>query len=290
MFVQSNKISELKVYFNDKLRDRFSPNETKLMFQVCLQKRLQLTSSDLLLLENIRFSESDLLFFRNVVHRLLKDEPFQYIIGETLFCDLTILCDKRALIPRPETEELVYWIKESLIYINQEISIVDFCTGSACIALALKHIFPDCKMYATDVSKEALSLAKKNAKLNHLELDFLQNDLLKEDLDFFPEESLDCIVSNPPYIPEMDKNKMNNTVLEFEPPLALFVLDDDPLIFYRKIAEIALQKLKKGALLFFEIHEHFGEQIKMILADFGFQQIEIKKDLQGKNRMIRAKK
>ncbi len=288
MFVQSNKLSDLKIYFNNKLKHQFSLNEIKLMFEFSVFKRLSLSKTDLIFGEEKLLSESDLLFFKDIIDRLLNNEPFQYVIGETLFCDLDILCDKRALIPRPETEELVYWILESFPSKNEKLSLVDFCTGSGCIALSLKNQMKESNLIATDFSTDALDLAKKNALLNNLEVSYLKHDLLTENDDFIKSHSLDCIVSNPPYIPEKDKLLMNENVLEFEPHLALFVSNDNPLIFYQRIAEIAKNKLKKNAFLFFEIHENLSGEVKRILLNLGFSSVEIKKDLQGKDRMIKA--
>ncbi len=290
MFVQSNKVSDLKKYFNKKLELHFSPSEVKFMFNASLEKRLSLSPEELLFSNDIRLSESDLLFVRTIAHRLLENEPFQYIIGETEFYGLKLKTDARALIPRPETEELVDWIKNSFEKLDEPLSILDFCTGSGCIALALNKIFLQASVSATDVSEQALDLAKENNQLNQLNVSFYQHDLLNEDVSFISDESLDCIVSNPPYIPEKDKLEMSENVLGFEPHLALFVSDENPLIFYQKIAEHALLKLKKGGLLFFEIHENLAEDTKNLLNQMKYHSIEIKKDLQGKDRMIKAVK
>ncbi|MES2589659.1 MAG: peptide chain release factor N(5)-glutamine methyltransferase [Bacteroidota bacterium] len=290
MFVQSNKVSDLKQYFYKKLEHQFSQNEIKLMFQFSLQKRLNLSASDLFLGRDVLLSESDLLFVRDIANRLLANEPFQYIVGETLFCDLTIKCDKRALIPRPETEELVFWVQESFRDKKQEYSFIDFCTGSGCIALSLKNSFPNTHILATDYSYEALVLAKENSELNKLDISFLEHDLLTDTFELMSANSIDCIVSNPPYIPEKDKSEMHENVLKFEPHLALFVSNENPLIFYQKIAEIAKKELKKDGFLFFEIHENLAKEVKAMLLNLDFSDVEIKKDLQGKDRMIRAKK
>ena len=192
------------------------------------------------------------------------------------------------MIPRPETEELVYWILESFPSKNEKLRLVDFCTGSGCIALSLKHQLKESNLTATDFSENALDLAKKNAQFNKLDVLFYEHNLLLDNVDFIENHSLDCIVSNPPYIPEKDKLLMHENVLEFEPHLALFVSNDNPLVFYQRIAEIAKDKLKKNALLFFEIHENLSEEVKTILLNLEFTSIEVKKDLQGKNRMIKA--
>lgn len=288
MFVTSNKLSDLKTYFKTQLSSLFSESEIKLMFESLICKRLELSKTDLLLNKDILVSESDLLYVRNALKRLVSSEPFQYIIGETEFCGLNLFCDERALIPRPETEELLCWIQESLKNIKTDIRILDLCTGSGCIALALKNCFPKANVNALDVSKKALSLAEKNATSNNLQIDFFEIDLLAKPKMNFPKNSFDCWVSNPPYIPSKDKKQMNENVLNFEPHIALFVEDDNPLIFYRIIATLAKIYLKENGLLFFEIHENLAEEVKELLHELQYFNIEIKKDLQGKNRMIKA--
>jgi len=289
MFVISNTAEEVQKYFNERLKEIYSSREISTFYKASLKKRLNLTDSDLLLSKEIRLSESDLLYFRSIVKRLQNQEPFQYILGETFFYDLLIRCDERALIPRPETEELVDWILQSVDK-TQNLNVLDVCTGSGCIALALKNNLKSSNVSATDISQEALALAKKNAMLLGLEIDFHQDNALIADADFFENNSLDIIVSNPPYIPMKDKEAMEKNVLDFEPHLALFVSDDAPLVFYKAIAEKAQNLLKSKGVLFFELHEEFAQQTKSLVESLGFDEVEIKLDLQGKNRMLKAKK
>jgi release factor glutamine methyltransferase len=289
MFVSTNKVGDLKKYFNSKLENQFSQNELKLMFQLLLEKRLNCSKEEIFLQKEVLLSESDLLYFRENIHKLVNNEPFQYLIGETEFYGLKIKCDSRALIPRPETEELVNWIDETFANKKCELKIIDFCTGSACIALALKSIFAKAEVSASDVSIEALSLAQENSNHLKLSVNFFNDNLLETKLDF-EANSLDCIVSNPPYIPIKDKELMHENVLKYEPHLALFVENNNATIFYEKISEIASKTLKENAFLFFEIHENLAQQVIDVLNKFKFKSIELKQDLQGKNRMIRAQK
>ncbi len=289
MFVSDNTSDAVKSYFLERLAVVFSEREILTFYKESLKKRLKLSDTDLILQKDIRLSESDLLFFRSVVKRLLNHEPFQYIIGETFFYDLTIRCDERALIPRPETEELVNWVLNTLNSKNHQV-IVDMCTGTGCIALALKSKLSNSKVFATDFSLEALALAKKNAMLLNLGVDFIEENALVYDSDNFEINSLDVIVSNPPYIPMKDKSQMEKNVLDFEPHMALFVSDENPLIFYRAITEKANSLLKPSGYLFFEIHENYGVQTKELVESLGFDEVELKLDLQGKKRMLRAKK
>lgn len=287
MFVQTNSVQAVKAYFKERLQDQFSESELKAMLKVAICERLKLSSADYLLCDSNLLSESDLLYFRSIVKRLQNNEPFQYIIGQTEFFGLELKCDARALIPRPETEELVEWVME---VVSPENTLVDFCTGSGCIALALKNQLPKAKVYGTDVSKVALELSKENASALKLDVNFIQHDVLSGQLpSTLTEQSIDIIVSNPPYIPELDKQEMQANVLDFEPHLALFVDNDNALIFYKAIASHASKLLKQNGLLFFEIHERLANETKEAIEALGFADVEIRKDLQGKDRMIKAR-
>lgn len=287
MFVQTNSVQAVKAYFKERLQDQFSENEMKAMLKVAICERLKLSSADYLLCDSNLLSESDLLYFRSIVKRLQNNEPFQYIVGQTEFFGLELKCDARALIPRPETEELVEWVME---VVSPENTVVDFCSGSGCIALALKSQLPKATVYGTDVSKEALELSKENASALILDVNFIQHDALSDQLpSTLTEQSIDIIVSNPPYIPELDKQEMQANVLDFEPHLALFVENDNALIFYKAIASHASKLLKQNGLLFFEIHERLANETKEAIEALGFADVEIRKDLQGKDRMIKAR-
>ena len=287
MFVQTNSVQAVKAYFKERLQNQFSESEMKAMLKVAICERLKLSSADYLLCDSNLLSESDLLYFRSIVKRLQNNEPFQYIIGQTEFFGLELKCDPRALIPRPETEELVEWVMEVAAPENK---LIDFCTGSGCIALALKSQLPKATVFGTDVSKEALELSKENASALNLDVSFIQHDVLSDQLpSTLTEQSIDIIVSNPPYIPELDKQEMQANVLDFEPHLALFVENDNALIFYKAIASQAVRLLKKNGLLFFEIHERLAVETKEAIEALGFVDVEIRKDLQGKDRMIKAR-
>ena len=294
MFVQTNSIKAIRSYLKDKLADLFSDNEIKLIGNEVICSRLKISKNDLIGLNDQLFSESDLLYFRSIVKRLLNNEPFQYIIGNTLFYGLEIKCDKRALIPRPETEELVDWIKESFVGNHQPKVIADICTGSGCIALGLKSIYPESLLVAADYSLESLSLARENSIELKLELEVMHFDATSEKdyMQLSVRENLkyDCWVSNPPYIPAQESQMMTDNVLEFEPHMALFVPDNDSLIFYKVISKMAHIYLKSKGLIFFEIHENFSKEVINILEDNNFVNIELRKDLQGKSRMLKAEK
>lgn len=288
MFVQSNTVKAVKTYFSDRLETIFSPNEIKLIVNQAISSRLNLNKGELILADEMRLSESDLLYFRSIVKRLLNNEPLQYIFGDTEFYGLIIKCDKRALIPRPETEELVDWIVADLKQKQVE-KILDLCTGSGCIALALKSQFSKAKIHAVDYSSDALELAKENSVRLQLDITMIELDVLKDLSDNnFDLDSYDVWISNPPYIPVNEKTLMHSNVLDFEPEMALFVADDQALIFYQVIAEKALRYLKTGGHLYFELNENYAEETFKLITDLGFEAVELKLDLQGKKRMLKA--
>jgi release factor glutamine methyltransferase len=208
-------------------------------------------------------------------------EPIQYILGETEFYGLKLNVNPAVLIPRPETEELVDWILK--INSIRNAKILDIGTGSGCIALALKNHLKEGEISGVDISENALKVARENALQNHLNVNFFQSDILKWKESEW--DKFDIVVSNPPYVRMSEKAKMNDNVLHYEPDSALFVSDQDPLVFYRAIAAFASQYLNKNGFLFFEINEYLGEEMKVLMEGFGFESIEIRKDINSKNRM-----
>jgi release factor glutamine methyltransferase len=286
MFVSDNSIQALKKYFQSELSAYFSEREIKSITKLSVLERFQLDENDYILSNALRLSESDLLYFRQIVKRLQKNEPLQYIMGSTFFYGLKLKSDVRGLIPRPETEELVDWVKDTATVGNPKI--LDLCTGSGCIALALKSLFNTSEIVGVDLSVAAIDLAKENANLTGSNVDFKVLDVLDDDLKSF--ENFDIWVSNPPYIPDEDRLEMKENVLNYEPHIALFVSDENPLIFYQKIGEKAMVNLSAEGFLFFEIHEAFDYDVCDLLKSQGFVNIQLRKDLQGKPRMIRAQK
>lgn len=235
---------------------------------------------DLLLNEEIENPDLDIL--KKIFYRLKKNEPIQYILQETFFLDLDLFVDENVLIPRPETEEMVLDVYKNF-NLNKK-NILDIGTGSGCIALALKQKFINAQVDAIDINSKSLEVAKKNAKKNNLDVNFIEKDILKTDV---LDKKYDLIISNPPYVCENEKIFMSNRVLNFEPALALFVEDDDPLIFYKKIISLAEKNLNDNGLLFFEINEKFGKEVARLLSKF--QNVTINKDINGKDRWVSAK-
>jgi release factor glutamine methyltransferase len=287
MFVSSNLFSEVKRWFRKEVSSLYSDREIKQLLKHLFIKRFSGSDTDYLLADDVRLSESDLLFFRSATKRLKNNEPIQYIIGETQFYGLTILCDHRALIPRPETEELVDWIVTEHDGASIQ-NILDLCTGSGCIALALKKTLPKVHVTAIEWSDKALELVKENAAALSIAIDPIKADVLHCNYENILPKKQDVIVSNPPYIPRSDKQLMQRNVLDFEPEMALFVEDNDALIFYREITNRSKAVLKDGGWVYFEIHEDLSNAIVALLKKLNFVNIEVRKDLQGKDRMVRA--
>jgi release factor glutamine methyltransferase len=214
---------------------------------------------------------------------LLANKPVQYVLHEAWFCGMPFYVDEHVLIPRPETEELVEWVVEEA---GNKTSILDIGTGSGCIPVSLKKKLPQVKVYSCDVSSPALMVAAKNAAAQNITVHFIQADFL--DASTWPRlPSVDIIVSNPPYIPNNNQHSMLPNVLAYEPHLALFVPNEDALVFYDAIARFAQQKLLPGGCIFVEIHEDLGEKTKSLFESKGFV-AEVKKDFQGKDRMVKA--
>ncbi len=264
------------------LSDVYDERESMAIAKNYLADRLHIDRMKLSLNTEIAFDES---LLRHDLRQLVNGTPYQHVVGFTIFYGRKFLTNKHALIPRPETEELSDWIVK-----DNEMSapmILDIGTGTGCIPISLKGEIPEASCTGVDVSEEALKVAKNNASKNEMVVDFSFLDILKEDLS---EKEFDIIVSNPPYIPNADRALMHKNVLDYEPDIALFVDDRTPLVFYQAIAEKAIISLKKGGKLYFEIHENFGAEVCQLLSALGYSDIELRKDLQGKDRMVRGKK
>lgn len=269
--------------WNKQLRELFPDREIRNLFYLALEDILGFNRSFILSGQAGAFSEDQLRTLNEVLHRLKTGEPLQYIAGFTYFDDLKINVAPGVLIPRPETEELVAWVQESIAG-KGNLKIEDWCTGSGCIALALKNRNPGSEVKGYDVSPEALEIAVKNARELNLDVVFQQEDALNPG----KKGKVDVVISNPPYIPWKEKDEMHRNVTEFEPDLALFVPDEDPLLFYRALADYASKNTAPGGLLFFELHENYAQETLEMVEKTGFVSVEIRADLQGKQRMLKA--
>lgn len=273
-------------YIKDELTALYPLEEIDGFIRIIFEHQLKLSFTQMIIQKDRILDDYQQKEIYKIVNRLKKYEPIQYILGEAEFYNLNLSVKPGVLIPRPETEELVDWITK--INMSENAHILDVGTGSGCIALALKKELPDAQVTAFDVSEEALKIASANANRNKLDINFQNVDILKWEKQEFPE--FDIIVSNPPYVRDCEKKMMESNVLDYEPELALFVSDVDPLLFYRTIAGFAQKYLKKGGFLFFEINENFGEATKNLLYGFGFKNIDLKKDIEKKDRMICCEK
>ena len=276
------KLKDIKKDFITKLAITYPNEEILSIFKILCEEYLNMSPTKLLLAGEELVSSKQVNMFSKAIIKLLNEEPIQYILQKTSFYGLEFICTPSALIPRPETEELVDWIVKSE---KNEITILDIGTGTGCISVSLaNHNF--FVVDALDVSISALDLAKQNAKKNNVDINFIEADIL----DYRSKKQYDLIVSNPPYIRNLEKKKMQNNVLNFEPPLALFVEDDDPLVFYTSILDFANSNLSEKGSVYFEINENFFEETKSLLYSYGFIEIELKKDSFGKNRFVRGLK
>lgn len=281
--IPSNKISAVIKYFKDQLKDFYPIDEVQSFIWLSFKHYLNLSPTDLVLNKDKNISESELLKFNFVVKDLKKYKPIQYILGETEFYGLKIKVDPSVLIPRPETEELVDWIIKDFKNEGDPLKIIDICTGSGCIAIALEKNLPKSIVRAVDISEDALETAKKNAEINNSEVSFLREDAL---LGIKTNERFDVIVSNPPYVTEEEKELMHENVLNYEPHLALFVENKEPLKFYSAIAEWALNHLSAKGRVYFEINEQKSNELINLLELLGYKEIMVRKDLNEKHRMI----
>jgi release factor glutamine methyltransferase len=288
-------LKNYKTTFLQELSSLYEEQEIESFFYIILEKLHGLKRIDLALNPQTVMDGAHLKQWKNIVSELKKQRPVQYILGETTFYGLLFLVNENTLIPRPETEELVELIIESTNYElrNTKLKVLDIGTGSGCIAISLAKHLPTSEVYAIDVSEEALVTAKKNAELNKVAIDFISTNILDvvtlsavAGLD----KQFDIIVSNPPYVRNLEKDEIKPNVLEYEPHLALFVDDIDPLLFYRKIAELAIKNLNPNGKLYFEINQYLGKETIKLLEDFGFRNVELKKDIYGNDRIISCDK
>lgn len=272
-------------FLRKELAGIFPRQEIESLIFLIFEKIKGYSRTQFLLAKDEILSDQQMHELEEIATRLKNHEPIQYILGTTEFYGLPFYTVPGVLIPRPETEELVQWILEE----NQLNSpaMLDICTGSGCIAIALKKNIPPAKIMACDISPICIDTAFRNAQFNAADITVIEYDILKEVPQIaFP--GFDIIVSNPPYVRESEKQLMEKNVLEYEPALALFVPDKDPLLFYERIADFSLQHIAPNGRLYFEINEAFGKQCVEMLHAKGFSQIVLKKDLNGKDRMIRA--
>ena len=282
------RIKQYRTQFIKELSPFYDAYEAESFFYLILEDKHKLRQIDLALNHELTFSESDFAVWDLLLAHLKKEVPIQYLLGKTNFYGLDFEVNENVLIPRPETEELVEWIvnENSKVDKAKTIKILDIGTGSGCIAISLAKNIPNAQVYAMDVSKKAIETAKRNAVNNKTDVTFILQDVLNaEELKC----NFDIIVSNPPYVRNLEKEEIKKNVLDYEPHLALFVEDNDALVFYRKIAALAQNNLLENGQLYFEINQYLGCEMKDLLEKMNFENIELRKDIYDNDRMIFGK-
>ncbi|RXG30364.1 peptide chain release factor N(5)-glutamine methyltransferase [Leeuwenhoekiella palythoae] len=278
-------LKEYRQKFYNALDVLYPQEESETFFKILSQEYLKLAAFEIPLNFQLELTEAQQIRFDQALNRLKKFEPLQYIVGTTEFYGFPFVLSPDVLIPRPETEELVEWIYTD--FKDKECRVLDIGTGSGAIAVSLARILPKASITALDVSAKALKIAAENATANAVKVRFIEQDILAcETL----EESYDVIVSNPPYVRDLEKAEIKPNVINYEPHLALFVPDDNALLFYRKIAELALKALQPNGILYFEINQYLGEQTVSLLKNIGFSKVELRSDFAGNPRMIKAQR
>ena len=271
---------------SDNLQIIYTYREANYIARMAIENISNKSITDILVNTFLEIDDDSLIKFNNISKRLLLGEPIQYVIGEHEFFNLKLIVNKNVLIPRPETEELVDIVLKN--HLDEGLNILDIGTGSGCIALALKKHLKNAKVFAIDVSQEALNTACKNAEVNKLDVNFSKADILHEEYNL--PQTIDIVISNPPYIPPSEKNLMHKNVTDFEPNLALFVSEDDPIIFYKRILKLASKHQNKKMKVYFELNDRFCEHVVKYAHEVGFSNVQVMMDLQGKNRFLIAYK
>ena len=281
------KLSQLKINFTTVLQGVYDKEEVHCFFYILCDFFLQYSRFEVSMALDTIVSAKNITAFDMALLRLKKQEPIQYILGTTEFYGLTFKVNEHTLIPRPETEELVDWVLSNLHDQDSMLDILDIGTGSGCIAISLAKNIPTARVSGLDISEKALEVAQENAVKNQVLVSFCKKDILETTA---LKNKYDVMVSNPPYVRQLEKKAMNANVLDYEPGLALFVPNEDPLLFYRKIAQLAMVSLQTRGWLYFEINEYLSKEMDVLLKDIGFANIEIKKDFREVPRMIKCQK
>ena len=271
------KLASFKKEFLESITPLYNKDEASSLYYMLCEESLALSKSKLIIAEGIDLSVEKTNHLYNCLERLKKHEPIQYVLGNTKFCGLNFFVNESVLIPRPETEELVNIILKNELG-NK--TVLDIGSGSGCIAISLAKHSVNTKVTALDVNKDAIELSQRNAKENNVNIEFINADILN----YKSDKKYDIIVSNPPYVIGEEKKYMSKNVLDYEPELALFVKNDDPLQFYKAIFDFSKNSLNKNGKIYFEINENSNNEIKDLAYDYDYSNIECKEDLFGRNR------
>ncbi len=280
-------LKEARILFSTELKEDYEPGEAMNITELVLEHVTGFTKIQQIRKTNAVLTEEQIVRLSKISDRLKQNEPVQYIIGEAWFAGMKLKVNKNVLIPRPETEELAAWIVADCRLKNEELKIIDIGTGSGCIPITLKKKLPEASVSAIDVCSEAIFTATENALTFETEIEFSLLDFLNEN-NWKNLSEYDVIVSNPPYIRQSEKKSLSERVINHEPHLALFVPDKDALIFYRKLADFSKAHLNKSGAIYVEINECLGKEVLELFQSKDFNQVELKKDMQGKERMLKA--
>jgi release factor glutamine methyltransferase len=295
------KLWEAEEYIRQQLKRIYGGDEAANIGDLAIEHATGLSKTESLARRDKDISKEETDQIMKDLERLMKHEPIQYVMNKTWFYGMELYVDRNVLIPRPETEELVKWIVDDIrtsgkdVFVRRsmeadettQLKVLDVGSGSGCIALALKKTMPKAEVWGCDVSEEALNVARRNGSLLDIRVDFQGMDFLDEGQQtLLP--TVDIIVSNPPYVPAKDKDQMHPNVVDHEPHTALFVGDNDPLIFYKALAQFGMKRLYEGGSIYMEIHEGLGKDVVELFEDAGYKRVDLRKDMQGKDRMVKV--
>ena len=289
--LKNNTLGAVWKWFVEHISLRYNELEARAIGRLVFEHYLSTSATDFALNRDIRISESKIVELWRVIKQLNNDVPVQYITGRAYFRELVLEVNEHVLIPRSETEELVEWVLNDLVGIQNEpsrpLQCWDIGTGSGAIAISLAKELKGSRVFASDISEKALEVARRNAEMNQTSVHFFLHDILKDPM---PEQRFDCIVSNPPYVRESEKAFMHKNVLDYEPHQALFVTDNDPLLYYSSIVSAAKATLNPSGVLYVEINEALGRETAELFEQNGFSAVEIRKDMHGKERMVKGRR
>ena len=277
-------LREIKTIFHNELDEHYGANEVSSFFYMLIAHYFEMERFILAIQPKLVVDTQQETLLFNALAQLKQERPIQHITGKAHFMDLDFEVNEHVLIPRPETEELVRWVLDDATSFPKNVSILDMGTGSGCIPISLAKNLPEAKIRALDISSEALKVAKQNAETHNVHIEFIEADLLNLNLKL----ELDCIVSNPPYVRELEKKEMQANVVDHEPAIALFVPDEDPLKFYSAIVKFASACLKPKGSLYLEINQYLGTEMIALLRANRFTDIELRKDMYGNDRMLKG--
>jgi release factor glutamine methyltransferase len=293
MQIHSNLVSDVIKFYQKELITIYSESELQNITRWVLEKQLRLNATDIVSKKELRVNQSDLITLEQMCYKLKEHTPIQYVLGEAEFYHLKFKVNKNVLIPRPETEELVDLIVQKFKIQNSKLNVLDVGTGSGCIPVSIKKNIPNASVYGLDISDGALDVAKLNAIKNKTEVLFFKADILADSiadiiLDRTNKEKIDILISNPPYVLHSEKEGLHNRVKNYEPSLALFVDDADPILFYRKISILAKKVLAENGMLYFECHTDYAESVYQLLQVNGFHHVCLYSDMTGLKRFVSA--